>query len=202
MVLGLFMLLSKRQSSEAETEWLGKAKVKGPVGLIVFCVGAALFVIIARQIPPSPSAQGTTRPSPSRTTSTLVTPGNDSTSAMPAPGGPHVEFTSPNNDSEIVAGQDVELSGAVAGLGDDTLWIVSQNGADGSYYPIDSVTQDGTWNIRDPSVGDTSDKGHDIFFLAVQANSDCAHTLSTRKYFDTLPGGCHLLPDQVIVRVK
>jgi hypothetical protein len=39
IALGLFMLLSKGHVGEAEGEWPGKVKVKGPVGLFVSALG-------------------------------------------------------------------------------------------------------------------------------------------------------------------
>ena len=64
IVLGLFMLLSKGHAGEAEGEWPGKVKVKGPVGLFVFCIGVALLVITIQQITTTPpgSAKSDGRP--------------------------------------------------------------------------------------------------------------------------------------------
>ena len=61
IALGLFKLLSKSHAGEAEGEWPGKVKVKGPVGLFIFCVGAVLLVITMRQITTS-LARGRWRP--------------------------------------------------------------------------------------------------------------------------------------------
>jgi hypothetical protein len=103
IALGLFMLLSKGHAGEAEGEWPGKVKVKGPVGLFVFCIGAALFVITIRQI----------------TTTSLESAGDGNTDATP--GRVQVEFISPQADSEINAGDDVSGSILVVGLGNNKI---------------------------------------------------------------------------------
>lgn len=53
IALGLFMLLSKSHAGDAEGVWQDKLKTKGPVGLFVFYIGAALLVVIMRQITPA-----------------------------------------------------------------------------------------------------------------------------------------------------
>jgi hypothetical protein len=185
IALGLFMLLSKGHAGEAEGEWPGKVKVKGPVGLFVFCIGAALLVITIRQI----------------TTTSPGSAGDGNTDATP--GRVQVEFISPRADSEINAGDDVSGSILVAGLGNNKIWIVSRHDVGGSYYPIyPPIAKDGYQEFVDQAVGDSSDKGHNVVYFAVLANADCAQDLSAMDgSFRTLPHGCALL-DQRAVRVK
>jgi hypothetical protein len=120
IALGLFMLLTKGYAGEAEGEWPGKVKVKGPIGLFVFCIGAALLVITMRQITTTPPGSA----------------GHGNADAAPTPGGTQVEFISPRADSEINAGENVSGSILVAGLGNNKIWIVSRHDVGGSYYPI------------------------------------------------------------------
>jgi hypothetical protein len=187
IALGLFMLLSKGHAGEAEGEWPGKVKVKGPVGLFVFCIGAALLVITIRQITTTPPGSA----------------GDGNTGATPIPGRTQVEFISPRADSEINAGDNVSGSILVTGLGNNKIWIVSRHDVGGSYYPIyPPIIKDGYQEFVDQNVGDSSDKGHNVVYFAVLANADCAQTLSALgDSFRTLPDGCALL-DQRAVRVK
>jgi hypothetical protein len=187
IALGLFMLLSKGHAGEAEGEWPGKVKVKGPVGLFVFCIGAALLVITLRQITTTPPGSA----------------GDGNTGATPIPGRTQVEFISPRADSEINAGDNVSGSILVTGLGNNKIWIVSRHDVGGSYYPIyPPIVKDGYQEFVDQNVGDSSDKGHNVVYFAVLANADCAQTLSAMDdSFRKLPDGCALL-DQRVVRIK
>ncbi|MGH3885985.1 MAG: hypothetical protein ACRDSZ_05325 [Pseudonocardiaceae bacterium] len=198
IILGLFMLLSKGHASEAEGVWQDKLKVKGPVGLFVFCVGAALLVIIMRQItPPLFGDSG----APLATTPPKSTDDGNA-GATPTPGRTQAEFISPQADSEINVGDDVSGSVFVAGLGGNKIWIVSRHDVGGSYYPIyPPIAKDGYQEFIDQGVGDSSDKGNNIVYFAVLANADCTQALSDQNFFRTLPTGCVLL-DQRVVRVK
>jgi hypothetical protein len=200
IVLGLFMLLSKRQTGEAEVELFGN-KARGPVGLVVFCIGATLFVIFVRQISTPLFTNGS---SPPTIPVVPATPGSDDVSAAPTPDGAHVDFIFPEEGSEINAGQDVILSGSVTGLGDDDLWIISRHEVGGSFYLIPpAITKDGPWDVLDQRVGDPSDKGSYFVYYAVRANADCTKSLSSvRNSFRDLPQGCTVVQGQLSVRIK
>lgn len=199
IALGLFMLLSKGHVGEAEGVWQDKLKVKGPVGLFVFGIGAALLVIIMRQVTP-PLLGDSGAP---MTTTPPTSEGDGNTGAASTPGGTQVEFISPLTDSEINVDDDVSGSVLVAGLGKNKIWIVSRHDVGGSYYPIyPPITEDGYQQFVDQGVGDSSDKGSNIVYFAVLANADCDQSLSAvRDSFRTLPPGC-ILRDQRAVRVR
>ncbi len=199
IVLGLFMPLSRHQAGEAEVELFGN-KARGPVGLVVLCVGAALVAIIVPQINPQLPTNGSSSPS---TPAITTAPGDGNVRVIPAPDGAEVEFIFPEEDSEINAGQDVMLSGSVTRLGSDTLWIISRHEVGGSFFlttPL--IEKDGPWSVLDRRAGDSSDKGSNFIYYAVQANADCAKSLSSiRNSFKNLPRGC-IVQGQRSVRVK
>jgi hypothetical protein len=201
--LGLFMLLSKGHVGEAEGEWPGKVKVKGPVGLFVFCIGAALLVIIMRQITPPLFGDSDAQPPTSTTTTPPMTPDDGDNRAASTPGGARVEFIFPPAGYEINAGDDVPGSVQVTGLGSDTLWIVSRHEDGGSYYLVPPpIAKDGYSSFLDESVGNSSDKGSNIVYFAVLANADCAQVLSAiRGPFENLPPSC-TYRGQRVVRVR
>jgi hypothetical protein len=201
IALGLFMLLSKGHAGEAEGEWSGKVKAKGPIGLFVFCVGVALLVIIMRQI--ILLGDGGAEPSTSMTTMSPLATGDSNTGATSTAGGAQVEFIFPPVGYEINAGDDVSGSVQVAGLGGDTLWIVSRHDDGGSYYLVSPpIAKDGYSSFLDESVGDSSDRGSSISYFAVLANAGCAQALSAIPGpFKTLPPSC-TYRGQRVVRVR
>lgn len=149
-----------------------------------------------------------------------ASPGQPSTLPAPEDGGgtpipghiAQVEFVSPPEGSEINPGQDVVVVGGVTGLGGNTLWILSRHNVGGSFYLVAGaaglspiLTKDGPWSVTDESVGNPSDRGSDIVYYAVQANADCAKTLSAMHNYDSfqeVPKGCTILQGQRSVRVK
>jgi hypothetical protein len=174
------------------------------IGLIsavtVALIGAAATVVAAiiNQEPPtsgdtpSPTTPMLSDAAASQSPTPVLVPGNHA----------NVQFTTPPNDFEIVAGQgDVDLSGTVTGLGTDTLWILSWHSSGGSFYMVPAAdgsispaaTKDGPLAVTDQNVGDLGDRGKEIIYYAVQANLDCTHTLSLKNTYDSfrgLPEGC------------
>lgn len=175
------------------------------VGLIsavaVALIGAAATVVAAI-ISQGPSTSEDTSPP------TTSMPSSTATPQLPIPpvSGNHanVQFTAPPDGFEIEAekGEDVSLVGTVTGLGTDTLWILSQHSSGRSYYmvPLENggispvAEEDGNWHVTDYNVGDASDRGGQIIYYALQANSDCSRELLSKDEgdsFRSLPGGCN-----------
>ncbi|MGH3856758.1 MAG: hypothetical protein ACRDR6_25390 [Pseudonocardiaceae bacterium] len=115
-------------------------------------------------------------------------------------------------DAEINPGQDVPVVGSVTGLGGNTLWILSKHEVGGSYYlpagaagPSPVATKDRPWTVTDEGVGDASDRGGNVVYYPVQANAECAKTLSAMHHYDSLPKlpqACTILPSLRSVRIK
>jgi hypothetical protein len=168
---------------------------------VVVALNGAAATVVAALINHEPPPRGDTSPPTTPTLSDTATP-------YPPPpvlvSGNHanVQFTTPLDDFEIAAGKDnVDLSGTVAGLGTDTLWILSWHASGGSFYMVPAANgsispvarNDGVWATTDQHVGDLSDLGKRIIYYAVQASSDCARTLSlkdTYTSFRDLPKVC------------
>lgn len=113
--------------------------------------------------------------------------------------------------AEITPRQDVPLVGSVTGLDGNTLWILSRHEDGGSYYPVGAAgpapvaTKDGPWTVTDEGVGDPSDRGSNVVYYPVQANAECAKTLSNIHNYDSLsspPQGCTILPSLRSVQIK
>jgi hypothetical protein len=98
----------------------------------------------------------------------------------------------------IDAGSSVAVAGTVGGLGANTLWLLTKPDAGGgSYYFTEQspvATQDGRWTFPDTGVGDNSDKGRNIAYLAIVANDTCSSTLTQAPddTIDSLPAGCSI----------
>jgi hypothetical protein len=91
-----------------------------------------LLVIIMRQITPALLGDGGAQP-PTSVTTTPPVAGNGDTGATSTPDGAQVEFIFPPKNSEINFGDNVSGSVNVAGLGSDTLWIISRHDVGGSH---------------------------------------------------------------------
>jgi hypothetical protein len=153
---------------------------------------------IGSQIPSSTPASTSVAPStdPGRTPTAPTSP-----SASPAA---QVEISQPGEGAAMQAGQDVPVAGNIVGLGGDTLWIVLTPDAGGRYYltqgsPV--ADHDGPWRSLASQVGDSSDKGHNIVFKALQANRSCSVQLAAvRPEQGSLV--LSLLPDSCVVRAQ
>lgn len=201
VILGLWMLLSKREAIIAEGEWLGKAKVKGPVGLIVFCVGVVLLVVSTRQLA-SPSVENGTNEPP-----TALPGGGSSTAGGPpaASGGRTLaNFISPPEGAEIGVFSNVTVAGSVVGLDGAKLWIVSRHNQNGIFYTVSyAINHDGSWSVVDGHVGNRSDEGETFTYYAIKADVDCDKTLSsessgTNPFFENMPPTCIILGTRTV----
>jgi hypothetical protein len=100
------------------------------------------------------------------------------------------------------ANGDIPVAGTVTGLAGDQLWVIVRSDVEGSglYYLAQSdpvVEHDGAWQFVSEPVGDNTDKGHTITFIALQANSLCDDVLSSlppdnngRLSLPAIPDGC------------
>jgi hypothetical protein len=104
------------------------------------------------------------------------------------------------------------VAGSVTGLGDTTLWVLSRHDVGGSFYlvvvaagPSPVLTFDGSCSVTESGVGNSSDRGSDIVYYAVQANTDCTKILSALHNYDSVPEvpkGCTILQGQRSVQIK
>lgn len=202
------LVLSIRQPGVAEIKLPWGVEARLPVGLFigVAVLGAGLFVLLS-----APST-GNLGAAPSVATDASTPPGSTTQPDEPArdriasaPGLADVEFFTPPEDAVIAPGDDVHLSGSVRGLGADELHIVARPDSGGSYYPVPgtAASEDGVWKITHHNVGDESDQGRNIAYLALQANPDCRQFLATTdKFFKSLRGtGCEVR-ELATVRVR
>jgi hypothetical protein len=116
---------------------------------------------------------------------------------------PQVQFTLPSENMLITFGQDVDVAGTLRGIGDDTLWLVTKPDAGEGFYYLTAngpvARQDGDWSFPDTEVGDETDKGMGIYYLAVQANKHCADILSsTDTKIKPLPTGCTVRAERLV----
>lgn len=187
--------------------------------------GIAIGVLLAAVVLPILIKDGlpsTIRiPSPATATPGAVPAGQSSTptlghsSDIPAPHNEaQVEFISPQEDTPINFGNDVKVSGTVTDLGDNTLWIWSWHQDGESFFLISgekgispATTKNGPWVITDQHVGNKTDRGKTITYTAVQANTECAKTLSAMPddesfHAEEIPKGCTILPAHRSVQIK
>jgi hypothetical protein len=104
--------------------------------------------------------------------------------ALPIPSGHAIaEFSTPPVDAQIAPGQDVNVSFQVSGLtADKTVWLFAVSSTDPTIYYFTSdgpiATKDGRIERLDPDVGDSSDAGATLSYVAVEASRDCNSILS------------------------
>jgi hypothetical protein len=154
--------------------------------LLLVVVGSVAFVValVAPQL--NSENQGSSKASP---------PGDVSPGAR-------VEIIRPGVGTTMQAGGDVSIAGTVTGLAGDFLWVVFRPEVDdsGLYYLAQSgpvTDHDGAWQFVSEQVGDSTDKGHHITFIALQANGSCHRVLSSLPpdsngwlSFTAIPDGC------------
>jgi hypothetical protein len=116
--------------------------------------------------------------------------------------GARVEIIQPDVGATMQAGGDVSMAGTVTGLAGDFLWVVFKPEVDdsGVYYLARSgpvTDHDGAWQFVSEQVGDSTDKGHHITFIALQADGSCHRILSSLPVdsngwlsFTAIPEGC------------
>lgn len=147
--------------------------VKAAIITGVAAIIAAAITLLAHssgdQIPPQ-----VVKPQPGTTSVPTTTP--------PAPQSvlAQVRIDTPSEGTPIRAGQDVQFSGSVTGLGADTLWIISKPDTGAGLYFLPTrgpvADHDGNWQFLDQESGDPSN--HNIVFKAVQADSRCSEELA------------------------
>lgn len=84
--------------------------------------------------------------------------------------------------SAVAPARTCGVSGSLHGIGANTMWIVTKPDAgDGYCTTIDApiATSDGNWSFEDQEVGDETDVGHEIPYIAVQADQTCSQGLSS-----------------------
>jgi hypothetical protein len=80
------------------------------------------------------------------------------------------------------AGGNISVSGEVTGLLGETLWIADQPADSPDKFvlsPQAVTTVDGPWQYFDREVGDQTDKGSAVTFIAIVANADCSQKLAS-----------------------
>jgi hypothetical protein len=137
-------------------------------------------------------------PEPISTTTTVTVPAPSPSTTTIAPETPQAAFTRPKANMRIDAGASVAVSGTLSDIGHDTLWLLTKPDAGGgSYFLTDNApvaTRDGTWSFPDTGVGDDSDRGKGITYLAVDADASCASKLTAAgDAVDSLPTGCTIV---------
>lgn len=137
----------------------------------VIVLGAVAVLLLGRGTPPSPSP----------------TAAAQATISAPVQMGP---------------GSPVLVTGTVSGLESGKLWIFDQPADNPGKYIFSSdspvTDRDGDWRIFNQGVGDESDIGSSVAFVAVVANEQCnRELLATAKAIATqevsvqpLPAGC------------
>lgn len=166
--------------------------------LLMATVVAGSMIVFSSPHTSGPVAQppsvGAADPPPTKTPPTAPT-------SSPPPPVAQVEFSRPNANVEINAGENVNFAGNVAGLAGDTLWVVAKpDVGDGRYYLSQYGTvadRDGPWRFVAIKVGGNGDKGHNIVFYALQAKRSCSDFLAAvgpdekgNRTFNLLPEGC------------
>ncbi len=189
----------EHQSEQSKDGAIKVAKISLLSAVVVALIGAAATVWTvsikddrtnaAAGPPPDTTMQG------EMPSSRPTTPRDNDTRGIPTPDdGAQVEFVFPQEGSGIDVGQDVPVSGSVTGLGSDTLWILSRHDVGGSFYLVPpTIVKDGPWSVIDGNVGDSLDKGSNFVYYAVQANAECAKSLSSMDIYDSfkeIPKGC------------
>jgi hypothetical protein len=162
-------------------------------GLLILAVG----VFIGSRLP---NTQGSPVNPPTLATqpsSLPASPSPPTTSGRPPD--PKIAFTQPMPNDSIGAGQPLYVSGTVEGLNGDKLWIlIKPEVGNGSYYlsyvsPV--ADSDGPWSFTANAVGDKSDVGHHIAFIAVKANQACSDSLARAQRDSSGANGIPLLPN-------
>lgn len=147
--------------------------------VVTALIGILIATMSIRPKPPghtaSPNSSLTSTPVPSSSTppsSSISAP----TATSPAQSSPiSVEIRPP---SMIHAGGDAELDGTVTGLGQASLWIIEQPSDSPGTLVISSdgpvATSDGPWKLSATEIGDPSDIGHQMGFVAIRADENCS----------------------------
>jgi len=164
---------------------------------IVIAAATAVFVSVGA-VNLLPHLKPGTAAGPPRSASSTPPVATITSPSSTAPAKPSVEFTKPTPNMPIEAGSGVAVSGRVSGLGNETLWLVTKPDAGGgAYYLTDNspvARTDGSWSFPDTGVGDASDRGLSITYLAVAADAACSAALAQAgDTVDALPGGCQVV---------
>lgn len=111
---------------------------------------------------------------------------------------PQVFFRKPASNLAIDWGSNVDVEGTASFLGANSLWLLTKPQAGGGHYYLTEHTPvthtDGDWFYTDSDVGDLTDKGKTITYLAIMADPTCATTSSKAdETIEELPRGCKQL---------
>lgn len=174
------------------------------VSLVVIAAATATIAATGILALVNPNQRSTQSGTPTSTAATNVTADRPPTPTLtPDLRNPRASFRKPTPDLAIDWGSSVDVEGTVTYLGANSLWLVTKPQAGGgSYYltehsPI--TTRDGDWFYTDSDVGDATDKGKTITYLAIEANTTCADGLaSAGDDVKVLPSGCTQLASVAI----
>ncbi|WP_157546571.1 hypothetical protein [Hamadaea tsunoensis] len=195
IVTGLALLVWRRMAEREGSANGGVVHVRGPVGLFVFLVGAALFAMPYVL----PNLQGGSTPEVLATAAHRSTSSPASVPSMPE----GTRITSPA-DYTSVSGKDGTVVQGTSTDSDKDLWVfvIADDENDTSVFYL-SVSDplpvvDGHWSLLvQPIGGGSSDIGVTFPIVVVEANGSCSKQISSKPAnrvgditFSSLPTGC------------
>jgi hypothetical protein len=139
-------------------------------------------------------------PSPPPPSPTTHPPTSSSFTSPPPPtkpSTPAAAFTKPAEGAPIRVRSSVAVAGTADHLGENNLWLMTKPDAGGGgYYFTGSspvTTRDGAWQFLDTEVGDETDIGKNVTYVAILADTACSSYLTTNSVndsVDNLTAGC------------
>lgn len=165
------------------------------------------------EMPPGGGGQNPGDGGPGNTKNTAPTQPPPTGSGPAKPPETMALFNYPHGNT-VQPSQPQQISVTVSDLGQAQLWVVTKpDEGDGKYYlttdgPL--TDENGTHSFTDLSVGDSSDRGHNIEYIAIKADLACTNALAKvpedpdadgNKTFITFPEGCTPLTPRGILRI-